>query len=136
MTVSDLPTVNAGLNGVSAVLLTLGYVGIKKRRASVHKKFMLAALAASAMFLTSYLIYHARVGSVPYPYHDWTRPVYFAVLVPHIVLAAAIVPFIVAAVIYALRGNFDRHTRITRLLWPAWMFVSLSGIAVYFMLYH
>ena len=88
------------------------------------------------MFLTSYLIYHARVGSVPYPHHDWTRPVYFAVLVPHIVLAAAIVPFIVAAVIHALRGNFDRHTRITRLLWPAWMFVSLSGIAVYFMLYH
>jgi uncharacterized membrane protein YozB (DUF420 family) len=97
---------------------------------------MLASLGSSCAFFISYLIYHYRVGSVPYPYDDWTRPVYLALLIPHIILAALMVPFIVAAVYYALRGKSGSHKKIVRFLWPTWMFVSLSGILVYLMLYH
>lgn len=135
MTASELPALNAVLNGCSLVLLVIGYVYIKRGNQSAHKRFMLSALVSSALFLTSYLIYHAEAGSTPYPYHDWTRPVYFAVLIPHVILAAVMVPFIVLAVYFALRRNFVNHTRITRRLWPVWIFVSLSGIIVYFMLY-
>ncbi len=135
MSVTDLPALNASLNFISAVLLTLGFVYIKRQRPDVHKKYMLAALVSSALFFVSYSIYHYQVGSVPYPYHDWTRPVYFAILIPHVILAGLIVPFILAAVWYAFKANFVNHTRITRFLWPVWMFVSLSGIAVYLMLY-
>ncbi len=97
---------------------------------------MLGALVSSGLFLTSYLIYHYEVGSVPYPHHDWTRPIYFAILIPHVILAAVMTPFIIAAVIYAFRNRFDKHKRITRWLWWVWMFVSVSGIVVYLMLYH
>jgi uncharacterized membrane protein YozB (DUF420 family) len=96
---------------------------------------MLAALISSALFLTSYLIYHYSVGSVPYPRHDWTRIVYFAILIPHVILAAVMVPFILSAVYFAWKRQFDRHTRVTRRLWPVWVFVSISGIVVYLMLY-
>lgn len=135
MTVSDLPLLNATLNFLSAIFLTFGYINIKKQRPDVHKKYMIAALISSACFLTSYLIYHYYVGSVPYPYHDWTRPLYFVILIPHVILAALMTPFIIMAVIYAFREKFDKHKRIVRWLWPVWMFVSLSGIAVYLMLY-
>ena len=126
---------NALLNLTSAILLLLGYIQIKKGRQDIHKRFMIAALISSFCFLTSYLIYHYLVGSVPYLHHDWTRPLYFAILIPHTILAALMVPFIIAAVSYALRGNFVKHTRITRWLWPVWMFVSVTGIVVYLMLY-
>ncbi|PWB73666.1 DUF420 domain-containing protein [candidate division GN15 bacterium] len=133
---SLLATVNAFLNMLSAALLLAGYVNIKRGNRARHKQFMLMALCSSALFLTSYLLYHAKVGSVPYPRHDWTRVLYFAILIPHSLLAAVMVPFIVLAVWYAYKETFDRHTRITRILWPVWMFVSVSGVAVYFMLYH
>lgn len=136
MTISDLPSLNAILNALSTSLLLLGYVHIKKGYRDRHRKFMIAAVISSAAFLISYLIYHNQVGSVPYPYHDWTRPVYFAILIPHIILAAVMVPFIIAALWFAVRGKFERHKRLTRWVWPVWIFVSLSGIAVYFMLYH
>jgi uncharacterized membrane protein YozB (DUF420 family) len=126
---------NATLNFLSAIFLMLGYINIKKQRPDVHKKYMIAALISSACFLTSYLIYHYYAGSVPYPYHDWTRPLYFTVLIPHVILAAVMTPFIILAVIYALREKFDKHKKIVRWLWPVWMFVSVSGIAVYLMLY-
>jgi uncharacterized membrane protein YozB (DUF420 family) len=132
---SDLPHLNALLNAVSAILLISGYISIKKNYPERHKRFMVAALVASLLFLISYLIYHNAVGSVPYPYHDWTRPLYFAILIPHIILAALMVPFIIAAVYYAFREKFDRHRRLVKWVWPVWMFVSLSGIAVYLMLY-
>jgi uncharacterized membrane protein YozB (DUF420 family) len=96
---------------------------------------MLSALVSSALFLASYLIYHAQVGSVPYPHHDWSRPIYFAILIPHVILAAVMTPFIIAAVVFALRGQFERHKRIVRWLWPVWIFVSISGVVVYVMLY-
>ncbi len=136
MDLSFLSTVNAILNAISALWLLLGYVNIKRGREATHKRFMLAALATSALFLTSYLVYHYAVGSVPYPHHDWTRPVYFAILIPHVLLAALMTPFIVVAVRHAFRGRFQKHRRIVRWLWPVWMFVSVSGIAVYLMLYH
>ena len=135
MKVGDLPTLNACLNLLSAVLLTFGYVNIKKRRKQIHKRFMIAALVSSALFLTSYLIYHYQVGSVPYPYHDWTRPIYFVVLIPHVILAAVMTPFIVILVWRALREDFVRHKRLAHWVWPVWMFVSVSGVVVYAMLY-
>jgi uncharacterized membrane protein YozB (DUF420 family) len=131
-----LPSLNAFLNLIAAVLLTFGYLRIRQLRRESHRKFMLAAVVVSGLFLISYVIYHYQAGSTPYPYHDWTRPLYFVILIAHIVLAAAIVPMVIAALIFAFRGRFDRHRRVTRRLWPMWMFVSLSGLAVYLMLYH
>lgn len=135
MNVTDLPTVNSVLNAVSATLLLAGRIYIKRNRANLHKKIMLTAVATSALFLISYLIYHGQVGSIPYERYDWTRPIYFAILIPHVILAAVMVPFILAAVWLALKGNFNIHKKIVRFVWPVWMFVSLSGIAVYLMLY-
>lgn len=135
MSVADLPTINALLNGISTIFLTLGFIQIKKGNIANHKKMMISALVSSALFLVSYLIYHYYAGSVPYPYYDWTRPVYFTILIPHIILAAVIVPFILALVWFALGEKFDRHKGLARWVWPVWMFVSISGIAVYLMLY-
>lgn len=131
-----LASVNAALNFTSATLLTIGYVNIRRDRQETHRRFMLAALTSSALFLISYLIYHYTVGSVPYPRQDWTRPVYFAILIPHVLLAALMVPFILVAVRHALKQRFEKHRRIMRWVWPVWMFVSVSGIVVYLMLYH
>lgn len=136
MSVTDLPAVNAALNATSTVLLLLGYIQIRRRHVSAHRSLMIAALVSSAAFLACYLVYHAAVGSVPYPHHDWTRPVYFAVLLPHIVLATVNVPLILALVWFAARGRFAAHRRIARWTWPSWMFVSVTGVAVYAMLYH
>jgi uncharacterized membrane protein YozB (DUF420 family) len=135
MNVTDLPSLNAILNGISTILLLFGYIYIKKGRQTTHRKFMVAAVISSALFLISYLIYHYQVGSVPYPHHDWTRPLYFAILIPHVILAAVMVPFILLALYFAVRKKFDSHKKITRWLWPVWMFVSLSGIIIYIMLY-
>ncbi|MEW5923428.1 MAG: DUF420 domain-containing protein [Candidatus Zixiibacteriota bacterium] len=135
MTAASLPTLNAILNAVSAVLLTFGYIQIKRGNRLIHKKFMISAVISSALFLVSYLIYHYQVGSVPYPYHDWTRPVYFIILIPHVIFAGVMVPFILAALYFAFRSRFDKHRMIVRWVWPIWMFVSLSGIAIYLMLY-
>lgn len=136
MIVQYLPTLNAALNLTSGVLLLAGRIMIKRGRQTDHKRLMLSALVSSALFLTSYLIYHAIVGSVPYSHHDWTRTLYFAILIPHSFFAAVMVPFIIAAVWLALHQKFDQHRRIVRWLWPVWMLVSLSGIVVYVMLYH
>lgn len=135
MTVHDLPTLNALLNATTAVLLITGRIQIKRGRQKTHKKIMIAAIVTSALFLTSYLIYHAQVGSVPYPRFDWTRPLYFAILIPHSILAAVMVPFILAALVFALKGKFERHKKLVRWVWPVWIYVSVTGIAVYLMLY-
>lgn len=135
MNVTDLPTLNAVLNAVSTVFLSLGYFQIRRGNQSRHQKLMISALITSALFLTSYLIYHYQVGSVPYPHHNWTRPVYFAILIPHVILAAVMTPFIIGLVWLALTKRFDRHRRLARWVWPVWMFVSVSGVVVYLMLY-
>jgi len=107
MSAADLPSLNAVLNGTSTLLLLAGYAAVKRGRADIHRRFMLAALATSALFLASYLVYHARVGSVPYPRHDWTRPVYFGILIPHVILAGVMVPFILLAVRHAWRRRWS-----------------------------
>lgn len=135
MTAQDLPHLNAALNLIAATFLVMGFINIKKGSQAIHKRWMLAALTASALFLISYLIYHAEVGSVPYPYYDWSRPVYFAILIPHVLLAALMVPFILAMVWWALRDRFEKHRRLARWVWPIWVYVSISGVTVYLMLY-
>ncbi len=136
MTILMLPTLNAALNLCASMLLLFGFISIKRKRRETHKKFMIAALLVSALFLTSYLIYHYFAGSTPYPHFDWTRPFYFAILIPHIILAAVQLPFILIMVWRAIRKEFDKHKKIARWIWPVWMFVSISGVLVYLMLYH
>ena len=131
----DLPTVNAVLNLISTILLVRGRILIGQQDQNAHKKYMIAALVSSALFLISYTIYHANVGSVPYPHYDWTRPLYFTILIPHIILAAIMGPFIIWAVVCALREKYDKHRRIVRWIWPVWVFVSITGILIYLMLY-
>ncbi len=135
MTVHDLPTLNATLNTISAFALGAGFIFIKRGQREYHRRAMLAACICSLLFLTSYLIYHQQVGSVPYPHHDWTRPLYFAILIPHVILAGIMLPFILALLWLAWHNRFDRHKRLARWVFPGWVFVSVSGIAIYFMLY-
>ena len=135
MSISDLPTLNAIMNTTSLVLLVLGFYFAKRKEVSKHRKCMLLALCTSVVFLTSYLVYHSKVGSVPYPFYDWTRLLYFSILIPHIILAGVIVPFIITALVFALKKNFERHRKIVRWVWPSWIFVSISGVVVYGMLY-
>ncbi|MCP4632324.1 MAG: DUF420 domain-containing protein [candidate division Zixibacteria bacterium] len=135
MTIQDLPSVNTVLNFISVILLSSGYIFVKKGNPSVHKKMMLSAVCSSALFLISYLIYHNAVGSVPYPHHDWTRPLYFVILIPHIILAALMVPFILIALWFAFKGNFEKHKKIAKIVLPVWLFASISGLVIYFMLY-
>ncbi len=133
--VTSLPHLNALLNSVSALLLLAGYLFVRRRRMDAHRRCMLAALGSSALFLVSYLIYHFSVGSVRFQGQGWTRPVYFAVLVSHTVLATAIVPLVLVTVTRALRRRFDRHRAIARWTLPLWLYVSVTGVVVYWMLY-
>jgi len=135
MSVSDLPALNATLNGVAALFLLGGYAFIRRRRIEAHRACMLAAVATSALFLISYLIYHANAGSKPFPGTGPVRVVYFAILVTHIVLAAAIAPMVLMTVSRALRGRFDRHVGIARRTLPLWLYVSVTGVVIYVMLY-
>lgn len=135
MTTHDLPAVNAILNALSTGCLLLGYVRIRSGDRRAHRIIMLTALACSGAFLVSYLVYHADVGSVPYARMDWTRPVYFGILIPHVILATVMTPFIFLAVRHALRGRFEQHRRLVRWVYPVWLFVSVSGVMVYWMLY-
>ena len=136
MNASNLPTLNAALNALSAFLLIMGYREILRGEIDRHRKWMIGALATSILFLISYLIYHWQVGSVPYPHHDWTRPVYFAILIPHIILAAVNVPLVLIVVRRAWRGDFERHRALAKWVWPSWIFVCVSGVVIYLMLYH
>jgi uncharacterized membrane protein YozB (DUF420 family) len=132
---SIFPALNATLNGVSAVLIAIGRVLIKRKRISAHRACMIAAVITSTLFLASYLYYHAHVGSLRFPGQGWIRPVYFALLISHTVLAAAVVPLVLLALIAALRGRFERHRRIARWAFPIWLYVSVTGVMVYFILY-
>ena len=135
MTVTDLPAFNAALNATSAVLLAAGYVLIRRGRRLAHERVMLAALASSALFLTSYLVYHAQVGSVRFRGQGTVRSVYFTILLTHTVLAAVIVPLVAMTVVPALRERFDRHRRLARITLPLWAYVSVTGVVIYWMLY-
>jgi putative membrane protein len=129
------PVIDAALNGTSAILLFIGHRFILRGRMAAHRAFMLAALASSSFFLASYLYYHAHVGSVHFQGQGWSRPVYFTILTSHTILAAVIVPMVIITLVRALRGRFDRHRVIARWTYPLWMYVSVTGVIVYFMLY-
>src|SRR5262249_34068697 len=126
---------NATLNGTSAVLLTCGYAAIRARKVAVHKVFMIAAFLTSTAFLISYLAYHYLVGHVPFQGQGWIRPVYFALLISHTVLAAVIVPLILITLRRAWTERFDKHRRIARWTLPLWFYVSVTGVIVYILLY-
>ncbi len=130
------PAIDASLNGTSAVLLLVGRNFIKHGRMAAHRAVMIAALASSSIFLACYLYYHWHVGSVHFQGQGWSRPVYFSILISHTILAAVIVPMIIITLSRALRERFDRHRAIARWTYPLWMYVSVTGVIVYFMLYH
>ncbi len=127
---------NATLNASSAVLLSTGYLMIRRGRVLAHKSCMGLAFLSSTAFLVSYLLYHARVGSVAFRGQGWIRPVYFTLLASHTILAVAIVPLAVITLSRALREQFDRHKRIARWTLPLWLYVSVTGVVIYFLLYH
>jgi len=133
---SIFPTINATLNGISAVLLVTAHCMIKARRVAMHRALMLTALATSTLFLISYLYYHVHVRSVPFQGQGWSRPVYFSILISHIFLAALIVPLSIVTLSLALRERFDRHRAIARWTYPLWLYVSVTGVVIYLMLYH
>jgi putative membrane protein len=130
-----LPLLNACLNATSAALLATGWLFIRRKRVAAHKACMVSALAVSTLFLVSYVTYHSLAGSRPFAGQGWIRLVYYPLLVSHIVLAAAIVPLALTTVYRALQGNFARHVRIARVTLPIWLYVSVTGVLVYWMLY-
>jgi uncharacterized membrane protein YozB (DUF420 family) len=130
------PVINASLNGASALLLLTGHSLIKRGRTAAHRTVMITAVITSSLFLISYLYYHAHVGSVHFQGQGWSRPVYYTILGSHTILAAAIVPLVLMTLIRGLRGRFDRHRAIARWTYPLWLYVSVTGVVIYFMLYH
>ena len=136
MAVTDLPALNASLNLVAAVLLALGYAFVRRGDVKRHRICMVAACIISALFLASYSVYHWNVGSVRYTGDGWVRTVYFTILASHIVLAMAIVPLVAVTLWRAWTGAFNQHRRVARWAWPFWMYVSVTGVIIYWMLYH
>ncbi len=135
MALTDLPTLNALLNTVSATLLISGYTLIRQGKVQAHRTCMLAAFATSTLFLISYLVYHANVGSVPFTGQGAVRTLYYTILISHITLAALVPPLALVTLTYGLRQRFDRHRRIARWTLPVWLYVSVTGVIVYAMLY-
>lgn len=136
LSVSDLPTLNATLNGLSAILLAAGFVSIKRGRKLAHRNCMIGAFSVSTVFLISYLTYHYTAGHTSFANPAWFRPIYLAILIPHVILAAVIVPLILITLWMAFRGKFETHRKIARWTWPLWMFVSVTGVIIYLLLYH
>jgi putative membrane protein len=134
--IADLATVNAGLNATAAVLIGSGFYFIKQKNIPAHRICMIAAMIVSALFLTSYLVYHYNVGSVSFTKQGWIRNVYFPLLATHTVLAAAVLPMVLRTVFLAAKGRFRQHVGIARWTFPVWMYVSITGVIVYLMLYH
>jgi uncharacterized membrane protein YozB (DUF420 family) len=135
MSVRDLPAVNAALNATATLLLVLGWLLIRARRIEAHRRAMLSALGCSALFLVSYLVYHFQVGSVRFPGTGTARTVYLAILASHTILAAVLPVLVAITLARALARRFDRHRRIARFTLPVWLYVSVTGVAVYWMLY-
>lgn len=136
MEIADLPALNATLNAVASLFLITGYALIRNQRRDAHRFCMLSALVTSAVFLISYVVYHANAGSVRFQGTGAIRLVYFAVLIPHIILAATVLPLALITTARGLRGDYGRHVRIARWTLPVWLYVSVTGVIVYVMLYH
>jgi len=135
---SVFPVINATLNGASAVLIATGRTLIRRGRVAAHRAFMIAAVVCSSVFLASYVWYHAHagVGSIRFQGQGIVRPVYFAILISHTLLAIAVVPLVIITLVRALRARFDRHRALARWTYPIWLYVSVTGVVVYVMLYH
>ena len=136
MKFEHLATLNAILNFISFILLMIGYRHIKAGRREQHKKFMIAAFSTSGLFLISYLVYHANVGSVPFQGEGWNRTLYFTILVSHILLAAVVPPLAILTLYRGLKGKFDLHKKVSKKTFVIWVYVSVTGVLVYLMLYH
>lgn len=136
MSISDLPSLNAALNAVSTMLLLVGYGFIRRRETQRHRLCMVAAFIVSVAFLASYVVYHYHIGSTHFTGVGWIRPLYFTMLASHVVLAALIPPLALITLFRAARGEFEQHRRIARWTLPAWLYVSCTGVMIYWMLYH
>jgi uncharacterized membrane protein YozB (DUF420 family) len=135
MTLHDLPAINATLNALSGILLIMGYVFIRARRITWHRRCMIAAFVTSSVFLVCYVIYHAQVGSVRFTRQGFVRPLYFSILITHVTLAATVVPLAVMTLSRGLRAQYPRHRAIARWTFPVWLYVSVTGVLVYVLLY-
>ena len=135
LSVHDLPAVNAILNGISGVLLVIAYALIRQRRIDAHRRVMITAFVTSSLFLVCYVVYHAQVGSVRFTRQGFVRPLYFTILITHVVLAAAVLPLAIITLSRALKARFDRHRAIARWTLPIWLYVSVTGVLVYVLLY-
>lgn len=135
MTVHDLPALNASLNALSGLLLLAGYLMIRTRRTKQHRRCMIAAFIASSVFLVCYVVYHAQVGSVPFTRQGFVRPLYFTILATHVTLAAAVPPLAIVTLSRGLKGRYPLHVRIARWTFPIWLYVSVTGVLVYVLLY-
>ena len=135
MEIADLPALNATLNGLATILLVAGYLFIRRGRRQAHKRCMLAALTVSALFLCSYVTYHYQAGSRPFLGQGVVRVVYFAILIPHVILAAAVLPLALLTTARGLREDYGRHVKVARWTLPLWLYVSVTGVIVYLMLY-
>jgi len=135
LTVHDLPAVNATLNALSGVLLLIGYVLIRRGRMQQHRRVMIAAFVTSSLFLVFYLTYHAQVGSVRFTRQGFVRPLYFTILITHVTLAATVLPLAIVTLTRGLKGRYLRHRAIARWTFPIWMYVSVTGVLVYVLLY-
>ena len=133
---SILPSLNAALNALSAALVVSGYLCIRRGKTTAHKRCMVSALVVSSLFLLGYLVLRAVAGMTRFTGEGWIRPVYFAILSSHTVLAAVIVPLVLLALVRAIRGDFERHVRIARWALPLWLYVSVTGVLIYWVLYH
>lgn len=135
ITVHDLPAVNATLNAISGILLLIGYALIRARKIELHRKFMIAAFTASSLFLVCYVVYHAQVGSVRFTRQGIVRPIYFTILITHVTLAAIVLPLAIVTLSRGLAAKYQVHRKIARWTFPLWLYVSVTGVLVYVLLY-
>src|ERR1043165_1832880 len=141
MSLADLPVVNACLNALSALFLTAGYVFIRRKQQAAHRNCMVAAFVTSTLFLICYITYHSYIayylhrGPTRFLDPAWFRPIYLAILGTHTILAVVIVPMVIMSLARGLRGDFERHKRISKWTWPLWMYVSITGVVIYLLLY-
>jgi putative membrane protein len=135
MSIHDLPAVNASLNAISGVLLVIGYALMRAHRIDLHRRVMIAAFAASSLFLVCYVVYHAQVGSVRFTRQGFVRPLYFTILITHVTLAAAVLPLAIVTLSRGLSSRYPQHRRVARWTFPIWLYVSVTGVLVYVLLY-
>ena len=135
MTIHTLPAINASLNAISGVLLLIGYSLMRARRIEQHRRFMIAAFITSSLFLISYVVYHAQVGSVRFTREGFVRPLYYTILITHVTLAATVPPLAIVTLTRGLKGRFVKHRAIARWTFPIWLYVSVTGVLVYVLLY-